>query len=160
MKARKVKLDPDAAFAGAADEILAVRLDELRSFAPAAADPAEVKALHDMRIAAKRVRYVLELAEGRGSPRLKAAKKLQELLGEIHDCDDLLPLIRAHVKRLRNEDKEAAADGAVLPNRRKYRGVEALRAYTAARRVTLHGRFLEQWPKLERTLLANAEVPA
>ena len=39
----------------------ATRLDELCSFTPRALDPEQVKALHDMRIAAKRLRYVLEV---------------------------------------------------------------------------------------------------
>ena len=38
-----------------------VRLDELCGFMPRAADPDEVVALHDMRIAAKRLRYILEV---------------------------------------------------------------------------------------------------
>ena len=73
---------------------------ELDSFADAAQDPAEDKALHDMRIAAKRVRYVLEVSEpvlpGAKSG-VTAAKKLQDVLGEIHDCDELLPVIERHV---------------------------------------------------------------
>ena len=64
MKARKVKkLDPDGTLTGNAARIVEVRLRELRSFAPRALDPAEVDALHDMRIAAKRLRYVLEAAD-------------------------------------------------------------------------------------------------
>ena len=63
MKARKVKgLEPTATLADNAERIVHVRLDELCSFVPQALDPAEVTALHDMRIAAKRLRYILELA--------------------------------------------------------------------------------------------------
>ena len=53
MKARKVKgLDPDGTLADNLQRIVAARLDELASFVPKALDPAEVKTLHDMRIAA------------------------------------------------------------------------------------------------------------
>lgn len=166
MKARKVKkLDPDAPFERGVRQTLEVRLAELRGLAKTAtADPQEVEALHDMRIAAKRVRYVLELASpvlgpkaGRG---MKAAKELQDLLGEIHDCDDLLPLVERHMERLRDEDAAAASAGEALPNRRKYRGLEALRAHTVARRGQLYGEFLKQWPRLGRALDPTEAVTA
>src|SRR3982074_1500598 len=101
MKARKVKkLDPEMPLADAAERILRVRLDELYSFAPPALDPSEERALHDMRIAAKRLRYLLELTApyfgAYAVTGAKRAKQLQDLLGEIHDCDVMLPLVRAH----------------------------------------------------------------
>lgn len=167
MKARKVKgLDPDGTLAANAVKIAATRLDEMYSFAGAAQDPSEVKALHDMRIAAKRVRYLLELMTPcLGAPAKRGAKRakaLQTLLGEIHDCDEMLPLVRAHVKRLRAEDAAAirtvAGDAKDLepqaarstPNRTRYRGLESLHAYLQARRAVLYARFLREWADLER----------
>ncbi len=167
MKARKVKkLEPEGALGANAGRIAAVRLEELRSFAPRALDPAEVEALHDMRIAAKRLRYVLEITEPALGPSArqgaKTAKKLQDLLGEIHDCDVMLPRVRAHTGRLRAEDAEwvrhaagsrakdlapSAARGA--PNRARYRGLEALGVYLSARRAVLFERFLREWEALE-----------
>jgi len=48
VKARRVKwLDPDGTLADNAERIVRVRLDELCGFMPAAADPAEVVALHE-----------------------------------------------------------------------------------------------------------------
>jgi CHAD domain-containing protein len=163
MRAQKVKVDPDASFGEAIGRILGVRLDELDSLAKESQSPENVKALHDMRIAAKRVRYVLELGEPvmTGSkPRAKAAKRLQDLLGEIHDCDELLPLVRRHVKRLRTEDAAAATAGEALPNRRKYRGLEALRALTVARRAALFDQFVAEWPKLRRAVGERKAVAA
>ena len=61
MKARDVKgLDPAGPLADNVERIARTRLDELFSFAPAVLDPRNVRELHDMRIAAKRLRYVLE----------------------------------------------------------------------------------------------------
>ncbi len=152
MKARKVKrLDPDGAFIDNARRIVRVRLDELRSFGPGALDPRAVTTSHDMRIAAKRLRYVLELSEpvfGDAAVRgAKQARKLQDLLGEIHDCDEMLPLVDRQLERLRAADsttvrERARADAADLdpatvkqaPHRRHYRGLEALRTYLVARR--------------------------
>ena len=167
MRAGKVKnLDPEGTLAENALRIVAVRLEELRSFAPRALDPTEVEALHDMRIAAKRLRYVLEITEpALGAPArqgAKTAKKLQDLLGDIHDCDVMLPRVRAHVDRLRAEDAEwvrqrvgstakdlppSAARNA--PNRARYRGLESLAAYLSARRAVLFDRFLREWQALE-----------
>src|SRR4029077_5767818 len=60
MKARPVKkLDPSRPLGENAARIVQVRLDEMLAFAPTALD-GKTKAQHDMRIAAKRLRYVLE----------------------------------------------------------------------------------------------------
>lgn len=167
MKARKVKgLDPDGTLLENARRIAEVRLDELYGFVPRALDPDEVVALHDMRIAAKRLRYVFEVTEpalGRlAADGAREARKLQDVLGEIHDCDELAPLVAAHIERLRGEDVAAALAGdreghkdldpAALreaPNRARYRGLELLTVYLYARRAHLHGRFLEHWKRLE-----------
>ena len=96
MKARKVEgLDPAEPLRPNAERIVRTRLDELRSLAPAALEPAASDAQHDLRIAAKRLRYVLEITGPCFGPEAKAAhdaaKQLQGVLGEIHDCDVMLP---------------------------------------------------------------------
>ena len=168
MKAGKVKdLEPEGALAENALRIVAVRLEELRSFAPRALDPTEIEALHDMRIAAKRLRYVLEITEPALGPAArqgaKTAKKLQDLLGDIHDCDVMLPRVHAHTDRLRVEDAEwvhraaggtakdlAPAAARKAPYRTRYRGLAALAVYLGARRAVLFDRFLREWQALER----------
>ena len=163
MKARKVKgLDPSGPVEDNARLTVATRLDELLSFSTAIQDPRAVRELHDMRIAAKRLRYVLELmapvlgpAAQRGA---KQARKVQDLLGEIHDCDEFVPRVERHVERLRAEDVAAlgeatGADAADLdpaaardaPNRRAYRGLATLDSYLRARRDVLYRRFLREW---------------
>ncbi len=96
MKARRVEgLDPAAPLRPNASRIVATRLEELLALAGAALDPGAAQAQHDLRIAAKRLRYVLELvgpcfgAEAEAARR--AAKQLQGVLGELHDCDVMLP---------------------------------------------------------------------
>ena len=99
MKARKVKgLDPDGPFLENARRIVEMRVGELTALGAQALEPEAVKELHDTRIAAKRLRYVLELAVpalGRSAANgARVARGLQDLLGEIHDCDVMLPRIR------------------------------------------------------------------
>jgi CHAD domain-containing protein len=160
VKARKVKgLDPDGPLADNAERIIRVRLDELCGFMPKAADPAEVVALHDMRIAAKRLRYILEITGPCFGPYTKAAtkltKELQDLLGEIHDCDVQIPEIAAFAERLLADDAAALhaagdADAKQAPHAREHAGIALLEAHLRARRLLLFDRFLELWGSLER----------
>ena len=95
MKAREVPgLDPATPLRPNAALIVLARLDELRSFAPAALEPKAAEAQHEMRIAAKRLRYALEVLAPCFGPEAEAtrdaAKRLQAVLGEIHDCDVML----------------------------------------------------------------------
>jgi hypothetical protein len=167
VKARKVGgLDPDGTLADNAERIVRVRLDELCGFMPKAADPDEITALHDMRIAAKRLRYILEITGPCFGPYAKTAtkmtKELQDLLGEIHDCDVQVPETEQFAERLLAADAaalhEAAGDAHDLdptllkeaPHARDHAGLVALRAHLRARRLVLFERFLELWGDYER----------
>jgi CHAD domain-containing protein len=157
MKARPVKgLDPDAPFRDNAQTMAAVRISELWALGERALDPAKKKALHDTRIAAKRLRYLLEITEACfGAPAKKGAKtarQLQDVLGEIHDCDVLGERVRAR------------ADGVPVEDER-YVGLEALASYLEARRRVLHRQYVQFWNRLEREgfragLVESLGVPA
>jgi len=182
VKAKPVKgLEPDGAFADNARKIVKVRVDELYALAPKALDVDRPKKLHDLRIAAKRLRYVLEIARPALGPGagdgVRTAKALQGLLGDIHDCDEMLPRVREHAARLRTRDVEALRRRAgrnardlkpeLAPNREgadHYRGLETLAAHLAARRQVLFARFEREWIRLEArdfrgTLLAAISPP-
>jgi hypothetical protein len=167
MKARRVKgIEPEGPVADNVQRIIEVRLDELCSFMPKAADPEEVKALHDMRIAAKRLRYLLELFAANfgdyAATAAKRAKELQDLLGEIHDCDVTLPRVDGLIRELREHDaaevRRLAADAPDLdaelviaaPHAAAFRGLESMAVYLRARRLLLFERFLERWTELQR----------
>lgn len=98
MKAREVEgLDPRAPLRPNAARIVRTRLDELRGFADEALAPDAGAAQHNMRIAAKRLRYVLEIVGPCIGEEAKAArdtaKQLQSVLGDLHDCDLMLPKV-------------------------------------------------------------------
>jgi CHAD domain-containing protein len=168
VRARPVKrLDPDGTLADNLERIVATRLDELHSFIPRALDPSRIKALHDMRIASKRLRYILEVAAEPcfgpyAQTAIKRTKELQDLLGELHDCDVQLPRVKALQDELRAADaleaRARAGDAPDLdptlasgtPHAPAWRGLETLRIYVEARRSLLFERFLELWRELER----------
>jgi hypothetical protein len=120
-----------------------------------------------MRIAAKRLRYVLEVTGfcfGRPADTARRrARDLQDILGEIHDCDEMLPRVLEHLEELRASDAEAlrekAGDAADLdprlaaqaPHRTTYRGLDVLAVYLHARRQLLLDRFLAFWARQEET---------
>jgi CHAD domain-containing protein len=123
VKARRVKkLDPAKPLRRNAARIVRTRLDELRSLADGALDPGAATAQHEMRIAAKRLRYVLEIVEdcfgAEAVAARQAAKRLQAVLGEIHDCDVMLP---------------------------RAEGIESLQALLRTRRELLFRRFHDLW---------------
>ena len=168
MKARPVKkLDPAAPLGENASRIIKVRMDELLSFTPRALERDQVTAQHDMRIAAKRLRYVLEsTAFCFGKPADTArrrARDLQDILGEMHDCDVMLPRVREQIEDLQRQDAEAVRTkagqtpdldprlAARAPNRTAYRGLDVLSVYLRARRELLFDRFVAFWERQEET---------
>ncbi len=99
-----------------ARRILAVRIAEFYSYAPAVAIEAASEPLHDLRIAAKRLRYTLELFRAvfgeTGERLIERIKAVQEELGEIHDHDVRIALIEHELQGL--AAAQAAAVGRAL----------------------------------------------
>lgn len=165
MKAAPVKkLDPSRSLGENAARIIQVRLDEMRGFAPRALQ-GKTKAQHDMRIAAKRLRYTLEATGfcfGRPADAARRrARDLQDILGEIHDCDVMLPRVRGHLRELQQSDAEAVRGkagrtpdldprlAARAPHRTAYRGLDVLAVYLEARRELISDRFVAFWRRQE-----------
>lgn len=172
MKPRPISgITPDGRLAPNAARILRVRIDEVFSFEEHIADPARVRELHDMRIAFKRLRYLIEIFAGavpRAAAMLDEIKDIQELLGDIHDRDVQVPLLQEHLNRLDSESDETTR--ALLrrveaePRRRgrapakafarelqetrrddERLGIERLLVRLRRERVEMHQRFVAQW---------------
>lgn len=174
-------LDPDRRLRWNAKRILAVRIDEVYSYDGPVANPANVTDLHDMRIACKRLRYLLEIFTPAFSADLKPfiaqVAALQDVLGDIHDCDVQVPMLEQHLvwlaeresgaaRRLVRETADrpppgsaAAAEAAFRTFQRELEvgrrgdervGVYALIARRRHRRDELYAQFLEEWRRLKK----------
>ena len=92
----------------------AVILDRLKELEKLSADvykPFEVETLHDMRIAAKRLRYAVELFQscwGRSiGTYAKRAARVQTALGDLHDCDVWIESFGEAIDEARKQKQEA-----------------------------------------------------
>ena len=91
-------LNPQDATGKNARMIAKVRLEELYSWENFVDNPYNIAELHNLRIAAKRLRYTFEVFEDALPVASKAVLKelvqLQEELGDFHDTDVMIALLR------------------------------------------------------------------
>ena len=90
--------------------IILDRLKELEKLSNGLFRPFEVETLHEMRIAAKRLRYAIELFEQCwGRPIATYAKRtaqMQTALGDVHDCDVWIESFGNQINKARKEKQE------------------------------------------------------
>ncbi len=83
--------EPTLALKRLSADSIVQKLDILLSYEPFVDYPEKITELHSMRIAAKRMRYTLELfaplVKDGYKNWLKPLKEIQDLLGYVHDCD-------------------------------------------------------------------------
>jgi hypothetical protein len=146
-------LDPDNSIQANAALIIPVRVAELLAWEPFIHDPARVTELHQMRIAAKRLRYTMELFAPFYGPEFTEAihqiKAIQDQLGNIHDADVLVPELRDHLQKvLEPPKKNRATAGVYGVDCESAAGLLALCRRKRQDREDLYGRFLATWSRL------------
>jgi CHAD domain-containing protein len=104
---RKRKRMRVISFNEAGREAVAASLRELCDLGASVYKPFNVEKLHEMRIAAKRLRYAVELFTAcwgeRVAPFAARIAEMQSFLGEVHDCDVWLENLSVRLRGRRND---------------------------------------------------------
>lgn len=142
---------PNAPLRESGDMVL-VRLNEMLKWAALIDDPQRVEELHNMRIAAKRLRYTLEffvpVYDARAQALLSLIEEVQERLGYIHDRDVLFPLLLKTLEKETRHERRAAKGGAGLPAVSAAEGLAALMTRTRTEREKAYEDFRVFWSAL------------
>ncbi len=133
-----------------AQEHINERLVGLFSFEHSLTDPGDRKGHHQMRIAAKRLRYTLEICnlpfENRLAEFIEAIKRLQSLLGKLHDCDVWLD----NIKTFTSNEKTRMVEylGSIRAFKRLKRGIDYLVRQRRKDRQMLFEQSVQFWKQL------------
>jgi CHAD domain-containing protein len=157
--------------------IALTRLEELYRWAEYVNEPYNIDELHDLRIAAKRLRYTLEIfadaLPAACEPLRKEVEQIQEELGALHDSDVMIALLRLclgsqdsgsgysylltkatrlHAKGNYVMNPELLAhllDSGVTPSAEQRQGLELLLHDLQKRREEQYKTFRQHWHQLE-----------
>jgi hypothetical protein len=168
--------------------IARAKLNELYSWQECVDQPYAIGELHNMRIAAKRLRYTLEIFEDVLPAECKDAHKemvqLQEELGQLHDSDVMITMLRLCLasqeesidgQLSRKEQKKQAKsflppdlipillDANVAPRAKQRYGLEQLLRRSEQERKKRYQEFHQHWKHLQeqgfrQRLLATLEL--
>jgi CHAD domain-containing protein len=126
---------------------IGARRDKLLALEPYVHRPDCHREHHEMRIAAKHLRYTMEYFQslyddGLAEP-LKAARKLQTLLGDLHDCSVWIDRVSDLLGPIEHTSRPSAKVGKARP------GLLALRTDRQARRKKIYREFRAYWKRLK-----------
>jgi CHAD domain-containing protein len=132
-KAQDIDVEPSEPFRLAAARIVRVRAGELFEYGDGVLDTRDIERVHDMRVASRRLRAVLEIfapcfprSEYKGV--LRDVKQLADALGERRDPDVHIDALRAFSKALTAANKPGVARLIEEQQARQARGNEELAA--------------------------------
>ncbi len=126
---------------------IGARLEELLALEACLEDAAARERHHEMRIAAKRLRYTLEISRsvfpGQLEETIDAVKGLQTLLGDAHDCD----VWDDHLAAFLEEEQRRLVShfGSTRPFLRVKAGLEYLRRERSETRARLFAEAVACW---------------
>ena len=145
-----VQASSPESFAQAREEIL-LRLNHLLALQDCLARMDDQQSHHAMRIAAKRLRYFLEIVSpiyrGALDATLDAIKQVQTLLGDVHDCDVWQEQLRRYGNTERRRIKSYY--GHAAPFARLKQGIEYLRKIASAAVGQSFQNLVQLWGELE-----------
>ncbi len=133
------------------------KLEEIFTHEASVYIPENIKEHHAMRIAVKRLRYTMEvfssLYEGELETQIEVCKKLQDLLGDLHDCDvwmDYLP-------QFMEEERAYSLDyfGHDDSFRILEPGLLNIQQYLRERRSAIYDEFVAYWKDIQEQNVWN-----
>lgn len=128
-------------------QTISARLETLLSYDAIVNQPDKVTELHQMRIAAKWLRYTVETFAPLYADQLKSylqvVRTIQDLLGEIHDCDVWQLFLPAFLEEERLRIHEYF--GHERPFRRLLAGIQYLEQDRLQERGRLYAQFVTRW---------------
>ena len=134
--------EPPLTFADMARAIILARLKEFEKLSNALFKPLDSDALHDMRIAVKRLRYAIELFQSCWprsiATHAKRAARIQTALGDIHDCDVWIASVGKQIVRARKQGEHE-----------RIKGLVSLLSYFTKLRTKYLRRALARWSEWE-----------
>lgn len=173
-KARRINgIRCDRSTAHNARLVIQTRLDEMLFFAPWVDDPDNVEEIHNLRIAAKRLRYSLELfrfALPAGTNSLiNEVKEIQEHIGDLHDADVMIErminISRANAEQRTQKLLDIATNrqrGTVAQRQQRIRGsttsprgqrddaaLFTLVAFRSEDRILAYEAFITAWRRMQ-----------
>ena len=147
-------------------KVIQDKLAILRAFDPLIYDQEKIEELHEMRIAAKNLRYTMEiftpLYQSGLKPAINHIKEAQDILGDIHDFDvwtDLLPgFLEEERKRTVKYHGHPGPMNLLLP------GINFFKEHCREERDNLYQEFIFKWDQWKNEevweiLLGSIELP-
>src|SRR5918999_3726388 len=132
-KAQDIDVDPDEPYRRAAARIVRVRAGELFEYGEGVLDTSDIERVHDMRVASRRLRAVLEIfapcfpkSEFKGV--LRDVKQLADALGERRDPDVHIDALRGFARTLTPANRPGINALVADLQERQARGNERLAA--------------------------------
>ena len=130
---------------------ISLRLEDMLAYETYVTQPERMEELHAMRIAAKRLRYTMEvfgpLYHGDLKEPLKTVRKVQTILGDIHDCDVWVE----HLPQFLEEERMRTVEyyGHARRLNRLKTGILYLQQERQEQRTKLYGEFVEFWQQTQ-----------
>lgn len=180
VKAKRVKgIDCNESVVVNARKIIDVRLRELLSFGEHVGDPQKIEEIHNLRIAAKRLRYTLEMFRFAFPKELaeliSEVKEIQEHIGDMRDADVMIERVNQILARENGARAERLQQIATATNRgtvsqrhlrirsaasapkaaRDEVALYTLIAHRAGERDEAYGQFVTAWDRFEATDFAG-----